>query len=176
MLTCGLSKPWPQVVYASSSQASWSPTGPNRFELLSYFCGCPSTLATPPLPMGRSRRACFSALCFGFISSFTSNLDTFPDFHPQSYYFFWPYYILLLLSPCFPLVLSIVSLTLALAFLLGVSLSPSSSSLLSASLHMAFVLTYETAYPSLEWTLPYYVVFVTKYFMCIVESSAFYSM
>lgn len=82
-------------------------------------------------------------------------------------------------SCCLPIFLwffPLSALTLALAFLLGVSLSPSSSSLLSASLHMAFVLTYETAYPSLEWTLPYYVVFVTKYFMCIVESLGFYSM
>lgn len=51
MLTCGLSKPWPQVFYCSSSQALWSLTGPSRFELLSYFCShlSISVLSWPPL-------------------------------------------------------------------------------------------------------------------------------
>lgn len=71
-------------------------------------------LATPHLPTGFRSIVCFSVLCFGFISSFTFNLDAFPDFHPQSYYFFWPWYLLLPASaPSFPLLLSIVSLALA---------------------------------------------------------------
>lgn len=59
------------------------------------------------LPGVLGRIACFSVLRFGFISSFTSNLNT---FHPKGYYFFWHY----LLLPYFLLLLSVVSLTHAL--------------------------------------------------------------
>lgn len=81
-------------------------------------------LATPHLPMGLRRIACFSVLCFGCISSFTSNLDPFPDFHPESYYFFWPcYWLLPTAAAYFPLLLSVDILTLALRFPVG-SLPP----------------------------------------------------
>lgn len=60
-------------------------------------------LATPHLPLGLRRIACFSVLCFGFTSSFTSSLDALPDIHPKSYYFFWLYYLLLPLPPHFAL-------------------------------------------------------------------------
>lgn len=75
--------------------------------------------ATHHLPTGLRRIACFSVLWFGFISSFISSLDTFPDFHPQSYYFFWLYFLFLPLPLYIPLLLSNVSLALAWGFPVG---------------------------------------------------------
>lgn len=84
------------------SPAPWSQIGPSRFELLSYFCFHLWMLSWPPciLPTRSTRIVCSSVLCFGFISSFTSNLDTFLNFDPSG--IFLALLSTLLLSPYFP--------------------------------------------------------------------------
>lgn len=123
MLICGWSKPWPHVLLILLITSSVVSNGPWALwitvPLLLPSQYLKALLTTPYLPTGLRRIACFSVLCFGFISSFTSSLDNFPDFHPKSYYFFWLHYVLLPLPPYFPPLLSNVSLALALGFPVG---------------------------------------------------------
>lgn len=120
--------------YSCSSQASGSLTGSSHFDFLPYlcfFCLYLNALLVPPLPRTLlllppppspiwDLGVLLASLCFVLLS-----FAHFPPIWiPPLISITRPYYLLLLLPPCFPLFFSVVSLSLALCLPVG-SLSES---------------------------------------------------